>query len=375
MTIVSDPSLAASHSPDAAPAEPPADTDRRVKATDTLLPVLRVIPEECYVRSDRKAWQLVARAVVIWSAVMAGLASTNAWYLVLPLWVFATLAVTGLFILGHDCAHGALFESKERNRSVGRALMIPSLHIYESWVIGHNRIHHGHTLRQGMDFVWHPTTVEEYRNLGRAHRARHRVEWSAFGSGLYYLRSVWWQKMIRFTAPARYAAAVHRDRVFLSSIVAITTIATGVLAMVLGGSVVGAFWLVTKLFVVPFFGFCCAIGYIVYLHHIAPDIKWWPRRTWNSFHGQIEGTTVLRVNNTLNSLFFYNIFVHVPHHVDVRIPCYELPKAADAIIEAFPEVSHGRYRFADFLASTRVCKLYDFETQAWLPYEAVTGAD
>ena len=81
MTIVSDPSISASHSLDAAQ----SSGDGRVKATDTLLPVLRVIPEACYVRSDRKAWQLVARAVVIWCVAMAGLASTNVWYLVLAL--------------------------------------------------------------------------------------------------------------------------------------------------------------------------------------------------------------------------------------------------------------------------------------------------
>ena len=339
-----------------------------VTSNDTLLPVLRVIPQQCYERSNRKAAALVARAVSLWTVAIAALAFTNSWYLVVPLWIFASLAVSGLFVLGHDCAHGALFESKALNRSVGRALMAPSLHIFEAWVVGHNRIHHGHTLRQGMDFVWHPNTVEEFGAMGRGQQLRHRFEWSAIGSGAYYLRSIWWQKMIRFSAPQRYRAAVRKDRQFLAVVVSLGI--TTVVAFTIGfdGSIGGAAWNVVKLLVVPFVGFCYSIGSIVYVHHIAPDIKWWPRRSWNSFHGQVEGTTVLNVPKFLNALFFYNIMVHVPHHVDVRIPCYELPRAAAAIIKAFPDVDHRPMRLAEFAKTTRICKLYDFDRQIWLSY-------
>ena len=338
--------------PPSAPAMP-----GKVKSQDTLLPVLRVIPAQCYERSNRKAGRLVARGVAIWSAAF-----------LVPLWIIASLSVSGLFVLGHDCAHGALFASKALNRRVGRALMAPSLHIFEAWVVGHNRIHHGHTLRQGMDFVWHPNTVEEFAAMGRLPRLRHRFEWSALGSGAYYLRSIWWEKMIRFSAPDRYRNAVRNDRKFLSIVVGATAVATIGFTLLTGGAIVGAVWNLVKLFVVPFVGFCYSIGSIVYVHHIAPDIKWWPRRTWNSFHGQVEGTTVLNVPKIINSLFFYNIMVHVPHHVDVRIPCYELPRAAAAIVAEFPEVDQRPMRFADFAKSTRICKLYDFERQTWLTY-------
>ncbi len=341
------------------------------KPADTLLPVLRVIPPECYERSNRKALLLVARAALIWLAVLAGLVFARSWYLVIPLWMVSGLAVSGLFVLGHDCAHGALFESKELNRTIGRALMVPSLHIYESWVIGHNRIHHGHTLRQGMDFVWHPLTVEQFRALGTFAKLRQRLEWSAVGAGLYYMRSVWWNKMIRFTPPQRYRDAVRSDRRFLLVNAAVGVALTAGLTLLAGGGPISALWMVTKLLVVPFVAFCTVIGSIVYVHHIAPDIKWWPRRTWNSYHGQVEGTTVLRMPRFINELFFYNIMVHVPHHVDVRIPCYNLPQAGAAIIEAFPEIDHRSFRVTDFVRSTRACKLYDFESQTWLRYDGL----
>ena len=41
------------------------------------------------------------------------------------------------------------------NAVVARASMLPSLHAVEVWVFGHNRVHHGHTLRQGMPVTVH----------------------------------------------------------------------------------------------------------------------------------------------------------------------------------------------------------------------------
>ena len=57
------------------------------------------------------------------------------------------------------------------------------------------------------------------RHEGTAARLRHRFEWSFLGSGAYYLRVVWWEKMWRFAAggkhrrgdPARQARSRVRD--------------------------------------------------------------------------------------------------------------------------------------------------------------------
>ena len=328
---------------DTAPVSPSAT---RPKSSDSLLPVLRAIPAHCYERSTAKGFAYVARAVVVYVAALTVLALTNTWWLVLPAWIIAGFAVAGLFVLGHDAAHGALFDSKRLNRTVARVLMLPSLHVVEAWVLGHNRIHHGHTLRQGMDFVWHPVTVDEYRALSRWKRLRHRAEWSWFGSGLYYGREVWWNKMMRFTPPARYRDAIRRDSRFVYTVAGLVTLATATAGWFVGGPL-GSVWLVVKLFVVPFLLFIWLIGFTVHVHHIAPDLRWWPRRTWTSFRGQVEGTTVLAIPRFFN-FFFHNIFVHVPHHVDVRIPFYALPEAAAAIKAEFPDsVHYGKLRLRD----------------------------
>jgi len=120
--------------------------------------------------------------------------------------------------------------------------------------------------------------------------------------------------------------------------------------------------------VFPFLVFVQVIGWTVHVHHIGPEIRWWTRAEWTRRRAQTESTTVLRVPAVLN-VFFHNIFVHVPHHVDTRIPWYHLPAAAAAIDRALPGVVVDRpFRVRDYLASTRACKLYDFDAGAWLQY-------
>ena len=327
-----------------------------------LKPVLDVIPERCHERSTSRGLGLVARDLLLYSAAVAGLIMFDSVWVTVVLWFVAGLAVAGLFVLGHDAAHEALFDSRRLNRVVSRLTMLPSLHAVEVWVFGHNRVHHGHTLRQGMDFVWHPLTVEQYQALGPFLRLRHRFEWGPFGSGAYYLREVWWNKMVRFTPPARHARAMRLDQALVASF------AIGTLALALALEGTGGFWIWFKVLVVPFLIFCQLIGWVVYVHHIAPEIRWWPRREWNRFRGQVEGTTVIWGPPGWD-LFFHWIMVHVPHHVDMRIPCYRLPMAARAIAEAFPDdiVEHP-IRLRDYMHSVRACKLHDFETGIWSRY-------
>ncbi len=327
-----------------------------------LKTVLEVIPEHCYERSTLRGLGLIGRDFVVYGLIVWGLYTTNNPFLLVPLWLLAGAAVSALFILGHDAAHDALFDSKRLNAFVARLTMLPSLHATEGWIFGHNRVHHGHTLRQGIDFVWHPLTVAQYQALGRLGRLRHRLEWSRFGSGAYYLREVWWNKMVRFESQQRWRRAMRRDKALVSVVV------LGALIALLATSGVAGIWLWLKIVVIPFLLFCQTIGWVVYVHHIAPEIRWWPRREWNRFRGQVEGTTVLWGPPGWE-FFFHSIMVHLPHHVDMRIPCYRLPEAARAIAKAFPDyVDERPIRLSDYLRSVKSCKLHDFETGVWHTY-------
>jgi len=290
------------------------------------------------------------------------------------LWMFAGLGVAGLFVLGHDASHGALVDSRRMNRLLARVCMAPSAHVEAAWDLGHNRIHHGYTTREGFDFVWHPTSVAEYRGLGRLYRLRHRVEWSWMGAGAYFLRAVWWEKMWRYNAPGKRHAAIVRDKIVLGAVLALILVTTAVLSG-FGGGWLATLWVPVKLFVVPFLVFVQIIGWTVYVHHVSPEIRWWGRREWSQFNGQMESTTIVHVPRLVNRLWLHNIFIHVPHHVDSRIRFDHLPRAAAAITAGYPHaVRSSRLSIVAYVRTTRACKLYDFDEGHWLGYGAAASS-
>jgi omega-6 fatty acid desaturase (delta-12 desaturase) len=343
--------------------------------TQSLNDVRAVIPHDCYERSTARAAVALLLASLLYLVPLVGLALTDRWLALVVLWPLAGLGIAGLFVLGHDASHGALVDSRRANRVIAQICMWPSAHVEAAWDLGHNRIHHGYTTRQGFDFVWHPTTVDEYRTFSALARLRHRLEWSCLGAGAYYLRVVWWQKMWRFNAPGKRHDAIVRDKFTLGSAVVIVVASSMVFGAITGGWT-SALWFPAKLFVVPFLVFVQIIGWTVYVHHVDPTIRWWTRRQWTQFRGQMESTTVVRMPALVNALWFHNIFIHVPHHVDARIPFHQLPRAADQIADAYPgAVRTSRGSIGRYLRATRACKLYDFEAGRWLPYAAVDWSD
>jgi acyl-lipid omega-6 desaturase (Delta-12 desaturase) len=340
----------------------------------SLNDVRAIISESCYQRSTFRAIAVVVQSIVLWAAPVVALAFTNTWYYVLPLWLLAGLGVAGMFVIGHDASHHALTDSRKLNRVLAQICMFPSVHVEAAWDLGHNRIHHGYTTRQGFDFVWHPVTAEQYAAMNRTQKVRHRLEWSFLGSGAYFLRDVWWNKMWRFNAPGKRRDAIIRDKITLGSAIVLAVAGTVVLGALTGGWL-EAIWMPIELLVVPFLLFTQIIGFTVYVHHVAPEIKWWTRKEWTQFHGQMDSTTILEMPFVINTLWFHNIFVHVPHHVDARIPYNKLPAAAEQIAQAFPDtVRKGRLSIRQYLRATKACKLYDFDQSTWLPYSAAKAA-
>lgn len=334
----------------------------------SLLPVIRTIPKSAYDNPTWKGLAYFARDTVMYVAIVAGLILFDNPIITVVLWFFAALVVSGLFIIGHDAAHEALFKSRRLNSIIGHVAMLPSWHVFEGWVLGHNRIHHKYTVRQGFDFVWHPYTPEQFQAMSGFGRLRHRIEWSWAGSGLYYLREVWWHKMMVGKPPGRWVKPIRRDRFIVLGFIVVAGALLGWAGLAQHGTVLGAVWMIIKVLVVPFLAFNFVIGSFVHVHHVQPDIRWWPRREWTKFKGQMEGTTILRAPWGMN-FFVHWIMVHIPHHVDMRIPMYNLEEAADAIKTAFPDTVHDdKLRFRDFIANTRQCKLYDFEKGRWYSY-------
>jgi omega-6 fatty acid desaturase (delta-12 desaturase) len=334
----------------------------------TLRAAVASIPPTCYVRSTATGLAYFIRDASLFTAATIALARVDHPLVLVPLWLLAGLALGALFVVGHDAAHDALFDRAWLNAIVGRLALLPSLHACAVWALGHNRIHHGHTGCAEIDFVWHPVSPAEYAAASHRRRWLHRLEWSAAGAGLYYLRTVWLNRMLRVVPPARLAVACRRDRRL------VTAYAIGASALVLWtatrGTPAGALWAWVKVLVVPWLVWSHTIGATVYAHHIGPEIAWQRRPRWTRFAGQVHGTATYRIAPWLN-FFWHNIYLHTPHHVDPRVPFYHLPAAAAALAAHYPNVVRiRRYRLRDYLRTTRRCKLFDFDRGVWVGYDA-----
>jgi omega-6 fatty acid desaturase (delta-12 desaturase) len=334
----------------------------------TLRAAVAALPAALYRRSTWKGLLYFARDLLLYAAAVVLLIRTDHPLALLLLWPLAGLSISALFVLGHDAAHGALFDSPRLCAAVGRLALLPSLHGFSVWVLGHNRIHHVHTNRAGVDFVWHPLTPSEYAVLSPLGKLRHRFEWSAWGAGLYYLRVVWWERMMRLAPPVRFQRAFRRDRTLVWTYAAAVSLGFLAIGYSGHGSPARAAWMWGKTFLVPWLAWNYFIGATVYVHHIGPNVPWYAPQGWTRFKGQVEATTHLVAPRWYN-LFAQNIYLHVPHHVDPRIPFYNLPAAAAALGRRFPGMFQTRpLRLRDYLRATRRCKLYDFDRAGWCDY-------
>jgi omega-6 fatty acid desaturase (delta-12 desaturase) len=334
----------------------------------TLRAAIAVIPPQCYANPTWKGLLHVARAAAAYGLLVAALVTADRVLALLFLWPLAGLCISSLFVLGHDAGHGALFGSPRLCRFVGTVTLLPALHAYSVWVLGHNHIHHVHSGRDGIDFVWHPLTPGQYAALPRIGRLWHRLEWSAFGAGPYYLRAIWWGKMMRLVPPPRHVAAFRRDRRLVAAYAAASSLACAWIGWHGGGLASAAVWMWFKVWLMPWLFWNYFIGATVYLHHIAPETTWSDGRRWSRFRGQVLATTNYVVPGWYNA-FAHNIYLHVPHHVDSRIPFYGLPLAAAALARHFgPYMQTRPLGLRDYLQVTRHCKLYDFEREVWCGY-------
>ena len=117
--------------------------------------------EDFTYRSDLAATVLLVVDWLLYGALLVGALSLDSVWLRLLCALGAGTAISSLFVLGHDAAHGALAASSTVNRIYGRLAFLPSLHNYGLWVIVHNKMHHMEPNLKGRN-SWSPLTKPEY---------------------------------------------------------------------------------------------------------------------------------------------------------------------------------------------------------------------
>jgi acyl-lipid omega-6 desaturase (Delta-12 desaturase) len=276
------------------------------------------------------------------------------------------LSVARLFVLGHDACHQCLFTGRMLNRSIGRALFLPSLTPFSLWEVGHNLGHHVYTNLRGFDYVWAPLSPEEFDAMPSWRQRLERFYRSGWGYGAYYLLELWWKKL--FFASRREIAS-QRAAFFWDSLLvsAFACAWIGVLVLAAIATKQSSIQLVLLGFVVPFVLWNCIMGTVIYFHHTHPQLIWFDDLDrWeasrdsgcNTVHIQFRG----RMGRVLN-----NIMEHPAHHLDVRIPLYRLEAAQRAL--GATNVPRQRFSIAFALECVSHCKLYDFAAMRWVGFD------
>ncbi len=330
--------------------------------------VRRTISSACYQRSWLRTFGWYLFDLALYLGAMWGVFASESVWLRLAFGVGAGCAVASMFVWAHDAAHGALFRSKPIAEILGTLFMLPSLNMYRLWSHGHNRVHHGFTSYTPIDWIWRPLTPEAYAAKGRWARLVYRMERSPYTCALHYLLRVWWPGMVIFQPEAQ-----SKDR-FLVTLDKLITLGFVILLSGLtyrfGGGIVG----VLAGVVVPFVVFNYFIALFVFLHHTHPDVPFFDHRPeWSNTIGQVYCSVVVRCSR-LSELLVHNIMIHVPHHVDPKIPFYHLKRAYADLQREYGEFIHEyRFRWSTVRMIFRRCQLYDFEKKVWYSFREASG--
>jgi omega-6 fatty acid desaturase (delta-12 desaturase) len=112
---------------------PETDTavmEPRAERSGSLKPVIDALPESVYDNPTWKGIAYFARDAVLYVGLLVALVFVSNIFAVAGLEIVMALVVSGLFIIGHDAAHGALFKTKRMNATIGRLAFLPSLHVW-----------------------------------------------------------------------------------------------------------------------------------------------------------------------------------------------------------------------------------------------------
>lgn len=324
----------------------------------------KVIPEACFKRSLGKAMFWYGVDLILFLFGIALVFLTPYMGIKLVGGVIAGTATAMLFVWAHDAAHGTLFRSSKVAEVLGTLVMLPSLNIYRMWSYGHNKVHHGFTSFSPIDWIWRPLTPAEYQALSMFQRMLYRVERNALTCAFHYLRRIWWSQMLRFN-PGKDAKQRRYYRHGKLMVLAYAVLASAAAYFFAGG-----FAGIIMAVVVPFIVFNYFISMIVYLHHTHPDIPFFDlKKDWSHSIGALYCSTIIHCSK-LSKALLHNIMVHIPHHLDTRIPFYHLPEAYAALKEKYGIYFHEySFKWKYVRDIFKQCKLYDFEKKIWMTFE------
>jgi acyl-lipid omega-6 desaturase (Delta-12 desaturase) len=263
-----------------------------------------------------------------------------------------------LFIIQHDCGHHSFFRDRRANDIWGTFCGLLTLTPYHLWRRSHSRHHSssGNLSHRGHGDVW-VLTVEEYRNCSTFGRLRYRfyrhpIFLFLLGpSLLFVLRQRFTYYIPRSWRRERRSVHITNFGILLLVAVAWSTIGLPAFFLVHGPVVILGAMIGSWLF---------------FVQHQFEEAYWQPQEDWNYVRSAFEGSSYYRLPRVLQ-WFTGNIGFHHIHHLESRIPNYNLSDCYAAVPELRQAVTLG---LMDSFKCTRL-KLWDEGRQRMVTFDEV----
>ena len=319
---------------------------------------IRILAAYRHPSTIRSLFELTVTLVPVLLLWGAAVWSTSvSYWLTLPISVIASGFLVRLFMIQHDCSHGAFFKSRRANDWTGRLIGILTLTPYDLWKRSH-LVHHsaqGNLDQRGVGDIL-TLTVDEYNARTFAGRLAYRLyrnPFVLFGVGPIFIF------LIHHRLPVGFLRAGFKYWVSAMG----TNIA---IAILLIAGIVALGWLpflVTYLFITSL---AAIIGvWLFYVQHQFEDTMWDTSDNWQLHEAALYGSSYYDLPPPLRWMTA-NIGIHHVHHLYSRIPFYRLPD----VLRDHPRLAGtGRMTLGESFKTTRL-KLWDTLGRRLVTFEA-----
>ncbi len=312
-----------------------------------LKDILKTLPKDCFQKDMKKAWTAVIINILMVGLGYAGIAIAP-WFLLPIAWIFTGTALTGFFVIGHDCGHRSFAKRRWVNDLVGHLFMLPLLYPFHSWRVLHDK-HHTHTNKMDVDNAWQPFRPELYAALPRFLQ----YGYQGLRGRLWWIGSIIHWAGIHFNPAKVDAKDQNKVRLSVTVVVVFAAIAFPLMMFTLGFGGVIKFWLM------PWLVYHFWMSTFTLVHHTAPDIDFQEPEQWDAARAQLSGTVHCDYPMWVEGLC-HHINVHVPHHLSTAIPSYNLRQAHQSLRQNWGDYLYEcRFSWSLMKTITDKCHLYD----------------
>ena len=282
---------------------------------------LRVLAKYREPQTLRSAFELLVTFVplaVLWCAAWWALSVSV--ILSLAISTVGALFLVRMFLIQHDCGHGAFFKNRHANNWLGRAIGVLTLTPYDVWKQSH-AIHHsgsGNLEKRGIGDIY-THTVAEYKALSPLRKLLYRAyrnPVTLFVIGPFYTFHIQQRLPVGFMRSGlRYWISAMGNNVGMAAM------AAGLIYL-MGWS--AFLWVYLPVTIIA-----ASIGvWLFYVQHQFEETHYDQPDDWDLHEAALHGSSHYVLPQPLRWLSA-NIGVHHVHHLYSRIPFYRLYDVLD----------------------------------------------